>query len=275
MDVELQDVIIELPNISSTGVPNFLPDARITTKYATTTSKKLNVLYNIGVKTPENQPVRFVSNFAPDPIPLNVNILLTNDGIKGDLLITRTPLKIFRRDAVVRSFVLKFSDPLSESEVNGELKVSYVDYTIDITLLGTIEKPRVLFESDPPMSQDDIMATLIYGEPFEKLDTDKAASVGNMSSAMAERALSLGSLYILASTPIQRIGYDPMTKTFSAKLKLGEKTSLTVGSSGTKSQQVGIQKNLGKGWNVNSSIETLSGTAINRETAFIEWHKRY
>lgn len=274
MDVLLQNIKIELPSLSSTSIPKLFPDDRITTKPAAI-SKGANVTYNVNISTPDKQPVALVSNLTQGPIPVNVNVQLSNDGMTGNIVVNRVPLNLFRRDAVVESFAIKLDKPLDHSEVKGRLKVSYVDYTIRIVLLGTVEKPTVIFQSEPPLSQDDIMATLIYGEPFAKLDAGDASSVGNMSSAIASRALGISSLYILASTPIQSVSYDPDTKMFSAKLKLGKKTSLTIGSSGEGSKQVGLQKRIGKGWIVNTNVVAPPGGASTRASAFIEWHKRY
>lgn len=274
MDVLLQNIKIELPSLSSTSIPKLFPDSRITTKPAVA-SKGANVRYNVHIATPDNHTVEFASNLTHGPIPVNVNVQLSNDGMAGDVVVNRVPLNLFRRNAVVESFSIKLDKPLDHSEVKGRLKVSYVDYTIKIVLLGTVEKPTVIFQSEPPLSQDDIMATLIFGEPFAKLDAGDASSVGNMSSAIASRALGISSLYVLASTPIQSVSYDPDTKMFSAKLKLGKKTSLTVGSSGEGSKQVGLQKRIGKGWIVNTNVVAPPGGASTRASAFIEWHKRY
>lgn len=80
-----------------------------------------------------------------------------------------------------------------------------------------------------------------------------------------------------ASSPIEAIVYDPNTKQFSARFKLGKKTSLVIGSSGSegKSKGAGIRRRLGKGWRINASIDKNETDATMPVSAFVEWHKRY
>ncbi len=281
MDVELTDIKIELPDLKPPSFPRVYPDERIT-KEAINPQKKTKIHYDIGISTPKSQPVRFISKSLKAPVPIDVDMRIKNDDITGNIIVNSVPLNLFHRDATLESFEIKFGEPLNQSEIKGQVKVAYVDYTISINLVGTVERPSVYFESEPPMSQDNIIATLIYGEPFDNLNAGDASSVGNMSSAIADRAIALTSLFVLASTPIQRVNYDPKTGAFSAKLKLGKRTSLNAGTtSSTSSEQVGLQRSLGKGWVINTNVQTPSSgnntTAPNgtNATALIEWHKRY
>ena len=68
---------------------------------------------------------------------------------------------------------------------------------------------------------------------------------------------TLISLYLFASTPIQSFDYNSSTGIFSAKVKLGEKTSRLVGTSGGKLAAVGVRKRLGKRWAITTELEEL------------------
>ena len=74
----------------------------------------------------------------------------------------------------------------------------------------------------------------------------ETGSVGALSAAFADRAVALASLYLFASTPIQRVGYNPATKKASARIKLGSGTSLLVGGNENQAE-AGIRRRLGHG----------------------------
>lgn len=131
----------------------------------------------------------------------------------------------------------------------------YTDYTVRIKILGLIESPTVQFESDPPLPQNKILTVLLFGKTLDSLDSDESTSVVRAQAAIADGAVSLASMYLLASTPVESIGYDPGTRVFTAKVKLADGTSLNVGSNLSELERIGIRKRLGHQWAVSTYLE--------------------
>ncbi|MBF0104393.1 MAG: translocation/assembly module TamB domain-containing protein [Deltaproteobacteria bacterium] len=274
----LTKVLIEIPNINPVAFPQISPDKRILLK---TKSEKgvqnLPVKYNLKIKTTLDSPLKIKYYLAGEPVPVMLDIVAKNSGVSGKISVLKFPAVFFRRRATVDHLDLVLHEDHSLVELDGQVTVQYADYTIFIKLMGTVERPSLIFNSSPPLSKENIMSVLLYGEPYDELDFDQSASVNDAYTAMADKAISLFSLFALASTPIQRIGYNPLTKEFSAKFKLGKGTSLNLNKSDTK-QQIGLQKRLGKGWLIRTLYEDTkdkTGQGKNNGTALIEWNKRY
>lgn len=70
---------------------------------------------------------------------------------------------------------------------------------------------------------------LLFGRKLDALDAGQAASVGSTGAAVADGAVTLASMYLLASTPVESVGYNPVTRVSTAKIRLADGTSLNVG----------------------------------------------
>ncbi|MEO5969714.1 MAG: hypothetical protein ABIQ95_07275, partial [Bdellovibrionia bacterium] len=115
-----------------------------------------------------------------------------------------------------------------------------------------------------------------FGKPMEELDADQEQSVGSTRAAIADKALGIASLYALASTPVQSVGYDSTTKLFTAKLRLGEGTSLNLGADTNGLEGIGIRKRLSSKWSITTDISnSKSGYQNKAVSTFLEWVHRY
>jgi hypothetical protein len=106
------------------------------------------------------------------------------------------------------------------------------------------------------------------------IDSDKASSVSSMNAAMADRAMALTAFFALGSTPIQSIAYNPETKMFSARVRLGKRTSFGVGASSTE-KTAGIRTRLGKGFSISTGVDKSDDDDTTAGSAMIEWSKRF
>ena len=77
--------------------------------------------------------------------------------------------------------------------LDGLIVYKAAEAKILIRLLGTAQKPQVKFESDPPMSQADITAMLLFGKSPGKLDSDQQASAANTQTAVSNSTFGLSS----------------------------------------------------------------------------------
>lgn len=273
MNIELDEVEIPLPTLSIAGIPRFSPDSRILLKPKDTTKKETPFEYHLTIETKNS--VKITSNLAEKPIPINLDLKATTEALLGDVKIESFPVRLFNKRALIKSLEFKLNNPMKYTEVQGVFEIRANIYTISVNIGGTLQNPSVWFESNPPLSEDNIIAVLLYGEPFEDLDDDKASSVGNMKAATSNKALALVSFFVLASTPIQNIAYNPDTKSIVARFKLSDKTSLSVGKEDKDTSQVGIRQRLGGGWMINTTVSNNTEDETTSAAAFVEWHKRY
>jgi hypothetical protein len=264
---------LALPTIPlRVSAPHLLPDKRVSTK-SPEPPKPAPLVYRVTVRTPEGRPLRLLSNLAKAPVPITIDTSFATDTPPaGQLTVEKFPLNLFRRDAHLDSFVLSLTP---SPELNGRLSVAYPDYTIQILVLGTPTKPVVKLFSEPPLPERELLAILLFGKEMNELDDDQMQSAESMRAAAADGALSLASLYLLASTPVQSVGYDPQAHAFTAKVSLGGGTSLNLGSDFEDYQKVGLRRRLGRAWSVETYVERRSETEERSATALLEWSKRY
>jgi len=277
-DITLTDIEIPLPTLGLAGLPVFTPDSRISLEEGPSEIKKDledDFTYNVKVKTPEDEPLKIFSNLVKKSIPIHIDIVAHDEKLDGEIKIDKFPINLFKRDAFIDSFKLKLDNPFENSMISAQMTINVTDYLIHVMMAGTVEQPKIWFESDPPLSEENIIAVLLYGEPFDDVDSDQALSVGNVRAAMSNSALALSTFFIFASTPIQTVAYNPETGAVAAKIKLGDKTSLTLGSSRGSRKSVGVRRRLGKGWSINTSVIQDPDETGTIGQAFLEWHKRY
>ncbi|NLD28608.1 MAG: hypothetical protein GX659_07400 [Myxococcales bacterium] len=278
MNVDFDDVQIQLPDLALASIPRLVPDSRIITggglgNLSGDMSESYDFEYSISLRTVSGKPIRILSNLTPEFIPIALDMNTNDERLSGSFKIESFPVKLFSRSANLDYLDIELADPSEKSVVKGKFVIPYIDMKILVEIAGTIEQPSIVLASEPPMSEGDILSMLLYGEPLNDLDSDNASSVSNTNMAIAERSMALTSFLLLASTPIQSVAYNPDTKTFSARVRLANKTSLTVGSSGDQ-KEVGIKQRLGKGWSITTNLEKHD-TSPGAASAYIEWSKRY
>ena len=281
----LQDVKLALPRLELKAPPQMLPDKRFTLAEVREAEKSEDsnspksgstFAYDVDVTTPQVGAIEIATNLTKNPIPIGVNLNADSEkGVgPGEIEIGRVALELFRRKAYLEELDVELQ-PSGEKFLKGNLSIQYLDYDISIRVGGTTEAPKVVMESVPPLSQDQIISVLLFGKAPEELDETQRSSVGNVSSAIGDAALSFSSLYFLASTPVESVGYDAQRGVVTAKVGLGKGTSLELGSSGQDLSEVGVRRRLGNNWYLNSYVEEDSQTDERSVAAFIEWIRRF
>jgi len=279
MKVALENVRLVLPRLDLKSPPKLVPDPRIRradeSDQPKAREKAASFTYDIEVTTAK--PMYFVSNLTKSDIPILTNLRLrSGKPIHGTVRIAKVPLDLFQRKAWLDHFDIKMKSPDSEhSDLDGLIAVSYSDYTINIAVLGTLQEPHVRVSSEPPLPEKQVWAVLLFGKPLEQLDDNQSASIGSARAALADGAISLASMYLLASTPIESIGYDPARKMFSAKIRLSEKTSLQLGSDLREIDKLGLRRRLSPHWALNAYFDNPFDTQRRALTALLEWGLSY
>lgn len=231
--------------------------------------------YSVRVDTPPERPLELISNLAGRPAPLQVHLrLASGEGLQGEVVADSFPISLFRRRADVERFRVEFGTP--DPIIDGSIRVSYADYLVRILLTGSTEHPRILLRSDPPLPENQLASVLLFGRPPTELDSSETESVSGMRAAWADGAVSLASLYLLASTPIESVGYDPATGAFTAKVRVVEGTSLSVGESARHGAAIGIRRRLGGRWTATTEAGVFRDDRSDRAvSAILEWRNRY
>jgi hypothetical protein len=291
LDTVLGDVRLELPRFELAVPPQLVPDTRFhsgrSSEVAGIAGGLANGLPNglpnrlqwsARFRTLTDRPAFLISNLAKAPVPVSLDATLaTAAPVTGFVRIGHVPVQAFRHEAEIERFQLSFAEPFGDSRIDGKLAVPLADYRVSVLLHGTADKPNVVVLSDPPIPSDQLVSTLLFGEPPDDLDPGQRASVGNTQAALAQGAIGLTSFWVLASTPIQSVTYDPATGRVIATVKLGSGTSLNFGGGGEGSgSQVRLRQRLGPHWTLSTEFETASPTSSTQTaSAYLEWSLRY
>jgi hypothetical protein len=280
MKIVLEDVRMVLPYLSLAAPPRLYPDSRIKVgkPERKVAAKTKSLDYEIEIDTVEGHPLTLKSNLAKKDIPVIMHLKLSPDRTRGTVRIVKFPVELFHRVASVDYFNLKMGDKINASEIEGQVSVDYTDYKVSILISGQADKPVFKFISDPPLAEDQVIAILLFGKTMNNLTGQSIQDVGQARAAAASSAISLGSMYLLASTPIQSIGYDPSTNVFTAKISLADGTSLSIGNddpNNANQQSIGLKEYLGSHWWINSAVNSAFDPAKRKVESFLEWSNMY
>lgn len=278
---------LSAPRFEVRAPPAFKPDSRFGTINQKVVREKLTEIkepgasrFKIHVKTASPQAIRIATNLTKSAIPITLDAVYDDHStdkspVTGFVEVGTTPVELFKRNATVQSIRVDLLGS-GDNRLNGLVGVNYGDYAITILLLGQVADPQVRFISDPPLDDDQIVSVLLFGRPQHELGDDEKNSVANTKAAMADAVLGLGSLYFLASTPVESVGYDPDTGRVVARVGLGGGASIELGAGDQDAGSgVGFRKRLSKDFTFRSDVETLGTTGRQTVSALIEWVKRF
>ncbi len=277
-----KEVALELPHIDIGRTTKIVYDKRIRTDEsppgASSASWRaagvLPLRARLLLKT--EKPLILFSNLVKDPVPVALDLAATfpPGAASGTVSVRRFEVELFRRDAALEHLNVALSSGSKVGALEGLVSYKTPKAAISILILGTTEKPRIELTSVPPMKREDIIALLIFGKSPDDLDPEQAASVSNTETGLASRAFGLASLYLFGATPIERVGYDPATKTTSVSFRLPGGANLTVGSDFDQSRQLSVRKPLAPHWAIQSEISD-QGQKSKAVATFLEWFQRY
>jgi hypothetical protein len=273
---EFTDVALEAPPLALDHPPQAMLDRRFHAEPPPAfMPSKVKRAYNVLASLVTKNPVRIRTNLLPDEIPVALGLRLGSRlSLDGTVEIEPMPVKLFRRTANLRHLKFTFHDGLPAADLDGELTVQEPDITVRILILGNTGRPVLEFLSDPPLSRQQIVSVLLFNKSVDELDDSEAYSAGSFSQATADGALGLFAFFFLSGTPIESIAYDPVSETYSAKVRIGQKTSLSVGSDFGGGQQVELRRRLGGRWAVRTEVHSQQGEPDSLLT-LLEWFKRF
>ncbi len=289
--VVLDRIRLSAPRFDLRAPPPMKPDSRFgpiekPREVATAEAKSQPADFKLRIKTAQPEALKIATNLTKTAIPLSLDVLYNgrvvtekvgpnSSPVSGWVVVGRTPVDLFKRNAVLEEMRV---DLLSsgDNRVNGRVSVSYLEYTIQMLVMGAMREPHVRFYSEPPLDDDQIVSVLLFGRPSHELGEDEKTSVASLNAALTDAVLSVSSLYLLASTPVESVGYDPEKGRVTARVGLGGGTSLELGGGGKEQGSgVGIRKRLTQDILFRSEVETLGTTGKRTLSALVEWVKKF
>lgn len=275
--IQVQKAQLEVPDIDwRKSFPRLFTDKRISLEEPGETLTKPRFNYVVSVNTKRGAPIKLLSNLAHEPIPVELKgiRLSSQQPISGTVVVRSFGLRPLKQRASLEKFVIIFPGGGSPALLDGTFDIFNVDYTIKLAVVGTTTRPRIDIFSDPPRSQSELLSAVIFGGSSE-LSSDQMRSVEEARAAIADGAISLISMYYLAATPIDSIGYNPYTGIVRAKVKLNDRTSLTIGSDLRSQQTIGLRRRLSPNWSVETTAQHNTESEEQSERAMLRWAKRY
>ncbi len=281
LDLVVLEGKFEAPPLSLTGVPSILPDSRIHPRQVpeATGPDRFAFSYVLRIRTADKARVYVANNLLPQPLPLGFDFNIQSEApFTGTLTVHPVRVMLFRREARVRQLHFSWVPTGKKADVvelRGRIDVNYPDYSVNVGVTGTSDRPRISLGSSPPLTRQEIIALLLFGD--ESLGSEQQNSVSSFDAAVAQRSLGLAALYILARTPIQSISFDPRTQAVTANVRVGQNTTvnLTGGSQGNK--RVGFSRRIGKNWAVTTEVPLgdSTGSGPSGISGFLEWFNRF
>lgn len=283
-DWVLQDIRLSTPRLNLKDLPRFFPDSQIVTekeqkkRELASTKKPFPLNYRVKIYTLKGHPILIDSNLLKEPIAFDLKSEIRNQSpTQANVNTHPVNFEVFRRKAVIEKMDFYYAGTPEDSLLDGRVRVHSGEAKIFIKLYGRPDKVRVHLTSEPPVPQDELWALLLFGEPLEGLDSDQQDSAQSAQRALSKGAFGLLSLYLFASTPIQRVDYDSTLQRVSVRFRVQEGTSLEIGHSEEEVGSLGLRKRLGRGWSLNAKVgegdEEKQGKA--QAGATLEWSTRY
>lgn len=261
ISVNIHQLALRLPRLSKRSLPPQLkPDGRFKT-HEEIIAPKAGKSGKANLRLIANEdPVSIKTELLDEDLRLRFDLDIKR-GVLKDGFISVLPLKttVFKRPIKLESLRVKFQAPLFPI-LESVIVFPLPEYKITMKVEGPLGKPRYAFQSEPPLPENDIYAVLLFGRPMNDLDSDDKSSASKTNRILSQGFFSLSTLYFLAGSPVEYVGYDPDSQTATAQIGLGRKSSLRVGGGQEGLNSTAVRRSLGKGWYLDTSVQDTSRT---------------
>ncbi len=240
-----------------------------------------------------------------DPIRLAVTVTIAHNAwirrndadieIAGELRVTKAPWEPVRINGQIRlvrgwylfkgrRFTLQQGTITFEGTTppNPSFDITAVhragEYTVEVRITGSADKPALALSSTPPLEQADILSVLLFGKPAQQLGRGQSA-------ALQEQALQLAAGFVvpeLRTSVMNALGVDtlevelPQGSEQAGRISAGRYVaedvflSLAQELGPRAAQEVGIEYDVGRNVSVRGSTTTRGTSAVD-----LFWHYRY
>jgi hypothetical protein len=224
--------------------------------------------------TSDSGAVQIYHDILKPYAPIDVNWQVgTNPS--GEVSLQPFIIEVLKRQAKVTK--MRFYQNPGDGTFNyeGRLVVKKTEYTIFIDVKQVASKPVIQLTSSPPLAESDIVSVLLFNQTAAQLDSDQSSSVGSTQSAIANRALGLFSIMALSSTPVEAVNYNAGTGVYSARVKLADGLTASVGTDWDHTQEVALRKRIGGNFVLSTILQTSSDDTGDTRKTLIEWFRRF
>ncbi len=271
IDLETTNMKIKVPSLDYKDPPALVPDSRFIMAQKQKGADGCRIDYSLKFRN-KDRPILILSEFLKRDLPVAIRLHAQSEkDPEGKLEISNYSTTLFRRDTIVEHFKLDFKT----KEIDGRIRIDYADYKIFVLLSGHTQSIKINMQSNPPLPNEQVLSVLLFGKTLEGLEPDEAGSVKNVGAAAKDGALTLASLYIFASTPIESVGYNPHTNGLVAKIKLANGSTLNVGANSEGLTDVGFTRRLSKHWRLQTTLKDPSERAQRSASTLLEWFHRF
>ena len=285
-DWVLKKVRLSAPRLNPNEIPRFFPDSKILSRSdqkenrrKAVEQKESTLKYDLYVHSAEDSPVQIDSNLVKGPLLLDVQCRLSStEALSGNMNILPIEFEAFRKTAVLERMQINFPGEGIVPGVDGVARIPAGTYVIYTHVSGPSDQVRIRLSSSPPVPEDEIWAILLFGQPMDSLDLDQQDSAQSTERALSRGGMGILSLYAFATTPIERVDYDPVSQRVAVRFRLTQKTSLEIGHSEEEVGTLGLVKRLGKGWILNTKVSSNESDGAGHAAgagASLEWSSRY
>ncbi len=255
-NLSLDEVVVNVPKIDPIGgIPNLSGSSRVQKKIQrpNTKSKETPLIYDISVTTTSSQSIRIYYYLLKPYLAFGLNAQVNNEfttvKVQGSKKVTISYLK---RELFLNSFVVE-NKKNEKTEININSSYFTSGYKINLKIIGTLEKPKLILSSYPTLPREDILSLLIFKRKANAISGSQRQSVGGTEAAIADRALGLFSIWAFASTPIEYVAYDPSSKSYTASISLPGNTSFKIGTNWETVSALTLRKQLSETWAIETS----------------------
>jgi|GEM_PF-3360213 len=213
--------------------------------------------------------------YAPAQVSWNIGVARNQSENDGEIDLLPFDVEYLSRKAHVDHLRYYLKKDEKIFHYDGKLTIPKTDYTLTVAVYDESGKPKVEFSSEPPLSQADIISVLLFNQTTSELTPDESNSVANTQAAVTNRALGLFSIWALSSTPIEAVNFNPSTKVYSARVKLANGLTATIGTDWENTQEVALRKRIGRNWVLSTMVQTDKETNTESKKTLLEWFKRF
>lgn len=253
--INIKKLRVNIPDIDPIGrIPNINGSSRINEKIKFSKKNKPSpISYNFEIKTQNNESVKIYYYLIHPYLSFGVNAKLSERKISYKVMASdKFKVKYLKRKITHKKSLIQKEEDEEFSSLKTEFFYYAAGYRIILKVIGTLEAPRLILSSYPSLPREDIISLLIYNKRSSSITSGQRQSVGGTEAAIADKALSLFSIWAFASTPIDYVSYDPNTKSYSASISLPGNTSFQIGTDWESVNTLTLRKQLNSTW----AIET-------------------
>jgi hypothetical protein len=267
---------LQLPRLNIRSLPQIFSDSHLISQNLGSEPSVID--YRLRVQTGQ-EPIFISSNLAKTLIPLTGQVeFLSHQPILARVNVGNVDIELFRRKAQIEYLHFDLNRLSAAAQVTGRLKIPSLDYTVFVTISGTTDFPQVTLSSEPPLPESEVVSVLLYGSPSRESSLSNMDDLQNTQSVLLSRTVNLLSLYVFASTPIQRIDFNPDKSEITATIKASDRITISLGAAPSPSQgtgTLGVRRRISKSWSVVTELNSGGSKGTSSGSLWLEWSKRY